>query len=157
MTGINQLFPRASFLGFDHLFSELERTANHAHDHYPPHNVVKLDENRFLIEVAVAGFTKDHLHIEVKDQILSVSTGKNPDKDNREYVHKGISAKSFIRTFRLSEYVEVTGADIIDGILAIELEQIIPEAMRPRTISIGKKRGKKNDNNDSKQLLNEST
>ena len=93
----------------------------------------------------------------MKDQILSVSTGKNPDKDNREYVHKGISAKSFIRTFRLSEYVEVTGADIIDGILAIELEQIIPEAMRPRTISIGKKRGKKNDNNDSKQLLNEST
>ena len=73
MTGIKNLFPRASFVGFDHLFNELERTAQHAHDHYPPHNIIKLDDTNFLIEVAVAGFTKDDIEIEVKDQILSVS------------------------------------------------------------------------------------
>ena len=155
MTGIKNLFPRASFVGFDHLFNELERTAQHAHDHYPPHNIIKLDETNFLIEVAVAGFSKDDIEIEVKDQILSVSAEKQRDSE-REYVHKGISAKRFMRTFRLSEYVEVKGADIIDGILAIELEHIVPDAMRPRKVTIGKKRGKNVINTTKeKELLTE--
>jgi len=116
------------------LFDELDRVAKHANDNYPPHNIVKLDDSNYLIELAVAGFARNELEIEVKDRSLTVS-GKHENR-GREYIHKGISAKKFTRTFRLSEYVQVNGADLTDGILAIQLEVVIPEEMRPRKIEI---------------------
>lgn len=154
MTGLQTLFPRSSFVGFDHLFNELEWTAKHAQDHYPPHNIIKTDENDYLIELAIAGFTRDEINVEVKDRTLTV-TGEHVSK-GREFIHRGISTKKFKRTFRLSEHVNVLGADIQDGILAIELKYIIPEEMRPRKIEIGQTR-KNNDTGSisSAQLLNE--
>ena len=136
MTGLNvqHLFPRSAFVGFDHLFDELDRVAKQAQDNYPPHNIVKVDEHNYLIELAVAGFARDELEIEVKDRTLTVH-GEHKNR-GREYLHKGISARKFNRTFRLSEYVQVTGADLVDGILAIQLEVIIPDEMRPRKIEI---------------------
>lgn len=137
MTGltVNTLFPRSAFVGFDHLLEELDRVAKQANDHYPPHNIVKTGDAEYLIELAVAGFTKDEISIEVKDRTLVVF-GEHISK-GREYVHRGISTKKFKRTFRLSEYVQVHGANLVDGILAIELKYIIPEEMRPRKIQIG--------------------
>ena len=155
MTGLQTLFPRSSFVGFDHLFNELEFTAKHAQDHYPPHNIIKAGESDYLIELAIAGFSKDEINIEVKDRTLTVK-GEHVSK-GREFIHRGISTKKFKRTFRLSEHVHVNGADIQDGILAIELQYVIPEDQRPRKINIGKFNEVENDtsNTNSPQLLNE--
>tara|TARA_R110001606_G_scaffold276227_1_gene424476 strand:+ start:56 stop:517 length:462 start_codon:yes stop_codon:yes gene_type:complete len=150
MTGITQFFPRSSFVGFDHLFKELEYTTKHSNDHYPPHNIVKVDEETFLIELAVAGFSEDELEVDVKERTLTVK-GDHITK-GREFIHRGISTKKFRRTFRLSEYVEVHGADLVDGVLAIDLKIVVPEEMRPRKINIGKSEETKH---DTRQQLNE--
>jgi molecular chaperone IbpA len=156
MTGVQSLFPRSSFVGFDHLLNELDHVAKHANDHYPPHNIIKTGESDYLIELAVAGFTKDELTIEVKDRTLTVS-GDHVSR-GREFIHRGISTKKFKRTFRLSEHVQVHGADLKDGILSVELKYVVPEALRPRIIEIGHYEGNTNDtlNTDDKQLLTES-
>jgi molecular chaperone IbpA len=137
MTGltVNTLFPRSAFVGFDHLLEELDRVAKQANDHYPPHNIVKTGDAEYVIELAVAGFTKGEIIIEVKDRTLVVC-GEHINK-GREYIHRGISTKKFKRTFRLSEYVHVDGANLVDGILAIQLKYVVPEEMRPRRIQIG--------------------
>lgn len=154
MTGLQTLFPRSSFVGFDHLFNELEFTAKHAQDHYPPHNIIKTSNQDYLIEMAVAGFSKDELSVEVKDRTLTVM-GEHVSR-GREFIHRGISTKKFKRTFRLSEHVKVHGADIQDGILAIELKYVIPEEMRPRKIIIGQNEEQNDTSNTSgPQLLNE--
>lgn len=152
MTGLNTLFPRSSFVGFDHLFQELEYTARHSKDNYPPHNIIKVGESDYLIELAVAGFSKDEISVEVKDRTLMVS-GEHVTR-GREFIHRGISTKKFKRTFRLSEHVNVHGADIRDGILAIDLKYVIPEEMRPRKIPIGKI-DEVEKNESSSQLLTE--
>lgn len=126
-------FPRASFVGFDHLFNEMARTAT-GNTGYPPHNVVQIDDDNYLIEIAVAGFKQENLEVELKDSILTV-TGKK--EDDRTYTHKGISSREFTRTFTLGEHVQVVGARLEDGILSIELERVIPENERPRKIEIG--------------------
>ena len=156
MTGKPSLFPRASFVGFDHLFEELDRVTKHAHDYYPPHNILKSSETEYLIELAVAGFSPEGIDIELLERTLTV-TGEHVTK-GREYIHRGISTKKFKRTFRLSEHVHVHGAEIVDGILAIKLKFILPETQRPRKISIGKNEVYNDTHNtDAKQLLNEST
>ena len=131
-------FPRSHFIGFDHVWSEIERLSEMADNKlYPPHNVVKKDETHFSIELALAGYSKDQLTVEVKDGILVVAGGKGDGEVEREYLHRGISAKKFTRTFRLSEHVVVDGADFIDGLLVINLRVEVPEEKRPRAIPIG--------------------
>jgi len=138
-------FPRSHFIGFDHVWSEIERLSDMSDNKlYPPHNVVKHDDVNFTVELALAGYNKDDLTIEVKDGILVVTGDKSSEE--REYLHRGISAKKFTRTFRLSEHVVVEGADFKDGLLVIDLKVEIPEEKRPRTIPIG---------NTDKQLLTE--
>ena len=156
MTGLQTLFPRSSFVGFDHLFNELEFTAKHAQDHYPPHNIIKTGDTDYLIELAVAGFSRDGLNIEVKDRTLTVC-GEHVSK-GREYIHRGISTKKFKRTFRLSEHVQVHGADFKDGILSVDLKYVVPESLRPRKIEIGHYEEITNDTSHSsnQQLLTES-
>ena len=149
------LFPSSAFVVFDHLLKELYHVTKHAHDHYPPHNILKTCESDYLIELAVAGFSKDGINIEMHERTLTI-TGEHVKK-GREYVHRGISTKKFKRTFRLSEHVQVHGADIIDGILAIELKVIIPEDQRPRKINIGKNEESTNDttNTNTSEFLTE--
>ena len=142
-----QLFPRSAFVGFDTLFDEIDRITKHSGDAFPPHNILHTDDNRYLIELAVAGFAESELDIEVKDRTLTVR-GKHEDR-GREYVHKGISTKKFERKFRLSEFVEVTGAEYLNGLLAIELEVQIPDTKLPRKIEIKRSSGP--------QILNEET
>jgi|TARA_B110000908_G_scaffold168620_1_gene223898 molecular chaperone IbpA len=129
-----QLFPRSAFIGFDHLFNELEYATRHANDHYPPHNIVRTSEDEFVIEVAVAGFAQEEIDVEQKERSLTIS-GKHESRD-REVIHRGISTKPFKRQFRLSEYVLVTGASLKDGILAVTLKMEIPKEKQPRSIKI---------------------
>ena len=140
-------FPRSNFIGFDHVWNEIERLSEAAQvKQYPPHNVVKHTDTDYSIELALAGYKKEHLEIEVKDGILIVSGDGRPTPDNaveKEYLWNGISAKKFTRTFRLSEHVVVEGAEFVDGLLVIDLKVVVPEEQRPRTIPIGKTKGKK--------------
>jgi molecular chaperone IbpA len=131
----NTLFPRASFVGFDHLFQDLDWVARHATDTYPPHNIVKVTDNDYLIEIAVAGFKMDDLDIQQDERTLTV-TGEQDTSLERDYIHRGISQKKFKRVFRLSEYVQVDGATLKDGVLAINLKFELPEEKRPRKIDI---------------------
>merc|ERR1711871_1908695 len=105
--------------------------------------------------MAVAGFIQDHIEIEVEDGVLTIKGNRPKRRENDLYVHKGISARKFEKSFRLSEYTEVTGADLHDGILAITLEVILPKEKRPRKIKINSNEGNKNDTT-SAELLNES-
>ena len=148
------MFPRNAFLGFDHIFDELERVTTHAKDTYPPHNVVKYDNNKYDIELAVAGFSKKDISIELKEHILTIQGERGPRRDQDLYVHKGISSRKFERQYRLSEYAEVTGADLMDGILTVSIEVILPEEKRPQQIKITSK-GVSDDNNNA-ELLTES-
>ena len=153
MTG-TFMFPRNAFLGFDHLFDELENITNHAKDTYPPHNVVKDGDMKYDIELAIAGFSKDDISIELKDHVLTITGDREARRDQNKYVHKGISGRKFVKSFRLSEYAEVNGADLTDGILTVSIEVVLPEKMRHQQISIGT--GRKTNDNNSAQLLNES-
>ncbi len=130
--------PRSLFIGFEPILNELERihTAGRIQDNYPPHNVVKVDDENFIIEMAVAGFSQDDIHVEVKDGILLVRAEK-AEKDEREYAHKGISSRKFEKSFRLSEFVVIDGADLVDGILVVNARVEVPEERRPRKIEIG--------------------
>lgn len=128
--------PRKAFLGFDHIFDELERISTHANDSYPPHNVVKLEDHKYIVELAVAGFARDDLNIEVKDHVLTIKGNRERRRPEEQYVHRGISTRTFMKSFRLSEYTEVTGADLNDGILAITLEVKVPQEQRPKLIKI---------------------
>ncbi len=145
-------FPRNAFLGFDHIFDQLDNIHLHAKDTYPPHNVVKEGEMKYTLEMAVAGFTKEHIDIEVKDHILTIKGDRPARREQSKYVHKGISARNWNKSFRLSEYTEVTGADLTDGILTVGLEVVLPEEKRPRKISITKNEELINDNNRTKKL-----
>jgi molecular chaperone IbpA len=143
-------FPRSHFIGFDHVWNEIERLADVADNKlYPPHNVVKHSESTYTVELALAGYRPEDLNVEVKEGILVV-TGDNRStqdaelylrvdtEEGREYLHRGISGKKFTRTFRLSEHVVVDGADFVNGLLVIDLKVVIPEEKRPRSIPIGK-------------------
>ena len=135
MTNLEKtLFPKSAFIGFDRLLDDMQFAASHANDHYPPHNIIKENEYEYLIELAIAGFTKDDIEISQKERSLKI-TGTYASK-GREVIHRGISTRNFERRFRLSEYVQVTGASFRDGLLAITLKLEIPEEKQPRQINI---------------------
>ena len=128
-------------IGIDHLFDRMMHqidTAAASTTNYPPYNIVKTGENTYEIQVAVAGFTQGEVTVNVNEGQL-VITGEKLATDLPEgqvYEHQGISARRFIRTFTLDNYVEVISAESQDGILTIKLERKLPEAMKPKTIAI---------------------
>jgi molecular chaperone IbpA len=126
---------RRSSVGFDRLFDMLENS-NFGGENYPPFDLIKLDDNRYRIEVAVAGFAKDDIEITSQQNVLVVR-GQKSDENGSNYVHRGIATRSFERRFALADHIQVRGADLKDGMLSIELEREIPEAMKPRKIEIG--------------------
>jgi molecular chaperone IbpA len=126
---------RRSSVGFDRLFDMLENS-NIGGENYPPFDLIKVDDNRFRIEVAVAGFGKDDIDITSQQNQLLIR-GEKKDENGSNYVHRGIANRSFERRFALADHIQVRGADLRDGMLSIELEREIPEAMKPRKIDIG--------------------
>jgi molecular chaperone IbpA len=125
-------------IGFDSMIDELMRmNATQTNTNYPPYNIVKESEDRFAIEVAVAGFSEGEVSIEIENRVLTISGNKMHDLDNpKEYLHRGISNRNFVREFSLAEHVEVKSAINENGILSIGLERIIPEEYKPKKIAI---------------------
>ena len=128
-------------LGFDQFERALDRVAKASSDGYPPYNIEQLGEDRLGITLAVAGFGEDELSVQVEDNQLIVR-GKQFDDKDRVYLHRGIAARQFQRSFVLADGLEVSGATLDNGLLHIELKRPIP-ASRVRTIEISKKSGKK--------------
>ncbi len=126
-----------STIGFDRMAQLLDSMGGTDETAYPPYNIERLAENEYRITMAVAGFSADDLKIDVKESTLSVRGDKAADEQNRQFLHRGIAARSFERRFQLADYVEVKGADLKDGLLHVDLVRNIPDRMKPRTIEIG--------------------
>lgn len=125
-----------STVGFDRVFDLLDAAGKSETGGYPPYNIERLDENDYRITLAVAGFAEDDLDVELRENTLTV-TGSRKDADaNRSFLYQGIAGRSFERRFQLAEHVKVTGASLLHGLLNIELQREIPEAKKPRKISI---------------------
>lgn len=124
-------------IGFDRLASLLDSAlrTDSVTPGYPPYNIEMLNENRYAITLAVAGFDQAELDITVEKGVLTVR-GKKAKEEERRYLHQGIANRAFERKFNLADFVEVTGAELNNGLLTISLVKEIPEAMKPRTISI---------------------
>lgn len=131
-----------STVGFDRLlnaFTDLEKSMTDTKAaSYPPYNIIKADEHNYAIEVAVAGFAKDEIDITVENSKLTVA-GKVGQNREVEYLHRGIAARDFTHEFTLAESVVVTGADMENGLLVVRLQNVVPEAAKPRRIEIGAK------------------
>ncbi|HUJ46824.1 MAG TPA: Hsp20 family protein [Rhizomicrobium sp.] len=124
----NLPFNSPFLLGFDHLERLLERTAKAATDGYPPYNIEESGGDRFRITLAVAGFTRDELSVTVEDNQL-VIRGKQTESGDRTFLHRGIAARQFQRAFVLADGIEVTGAELENGLLSIEIARPKPNAI----------------------------
>lgn len=129
-----------TIVGFDRLADLLDAAANvEAGQGYPPYNIEQINENTYRVELAIAGFGKDDLDLEVRENVLTVTGRKNQgeEDDGRNFVHRGIAERAFERRFHLADHVFVKDADLVDGLLVIQLQREIPEALKPRKIEIG--------------------
>ncbi|WP_342740880.1 Hsp20 family protein [Bradyrhizobium sp. B117] len=124
-----------SSIGFDHLFDALDEVQRTAEETYPPYNIERLDENSFRISVALAGFSPDEVALTAEHNVLTLE-GRKMEKQDKTFLHRGISNRNFKRQFTLADYVEVKGARFENGLLLIDLQREIPEAMKPRRIEI---------------------
>ena len=130
---------RRSTVGFDRLFDMLENSAGaQTQENYPPFDLIKLGDNDYRIELAVAGFKPDEIDITAQQNVLIVSGRKNEENEQsgNDYIYRGIATRSFERRFALADHIQVKGADLKDGLLSVELVREIPEAMKPRKINI---------------------
>ena len=133
-------------VGFDGFFNRLS-TVDTAQTSYPPYNIRKINDLQYVVELALAGFTKDDIEVEVTEGTLTVrSVIKKYDKSNNDemssnneigFVHRGIAKRSFSRSFQLSDDIVVQSADLKDGLLIVNLERVIPDEKKPRLIPIG--------------------
>ena len=136
-----------STVGFDRLFGLLDSLSGDTRgETYPPYNIERTGENAYRITMAVAGFGHDDLSIEAKENVLTVKGEKKPETqdDERDVLYRGIASRAFERRFQLADYVEVKGADLVNGLLHVDLVREIPEAMKPRSIAIGAGKAKGN-------------
>ena len=124
-----------SAIGFDRMASLLDAAASDSKPSYPPYNVELVEENRYRITMAVAGFSQDDLEITSEQNTLLIA-GKQAADAERQYLYQGIAGRNFERKFQLAEHVRVIDAKLENGLLHVELERQIPEAMKPRKISI---------------------
>lgn len=104
---------------------------------YPPYNIAKRDQDQYRVSLAVAGFAEGELNIELHNNQLTVSGRRNDESDGLEYLHQGIAGRAFERRFQLADHIKVVGASLEHGLLHIELEREVPEALKPRSIPIG--------------------
>ena len=129
------LFNDPFFIGFNRELGRLNNAHKVNSQSYPPYDLLKLDEDTYRISVAVAGFGKDNIDVSVDNGTLIIK-GEITDVTDAEIVHKGIAGRKFTRTFALGEYMEVTGAELKDGMLHINVDRIVPEEKKPKVIKI---------------------
>ena len=127
-----------STVGFDQIANMMDRvlTTETAQPSYPPYNIEKLEDEAYRISIAVAGFSDADLNVEVREKSLIVSARKADEEANKAYLHRGIATRAFERRFHLADHVVVTGAAHADGMLHIELERQVPDALKPRQIQV---------------------
>ena len=137
----NQLRPVT--IGFDNVFNQFERMFDHQFDsisvpNFPPYNIVKTGDNKYDVELALAGFNKKDIDVTVEDGILTIKSIVKDSKEDKEegVIHKGIAKRYFSKSFTIADDVEVKGAELKDGLLKVSLERIIPESRKAKTISI---------------------
>ena len=132
-------------VGFDSIFDDFDRMLEsvdrgHINANYPPYNIKKINENNYVIEVALAGFSKEDIDVELKDNTLTVKNKIKEKVINSEssngVIHKGISTRQFERAFTIAEDIKVKEAELRNGLLSINLEKIIPEEKKPRLIKV---------------------
>jgi molecular chaperone IbpA len=130
-------FPHSRFIGFDHVWDEIEKlTAVGANEKgFPRHNIVKYSDEEYAMEFALGGYKKKDLEIEAKPGVLIIR-GNPEEESGKTYLHKGITTKKFVETFRLADHVVVDGAEFVNGLLVIKLRVELPEEQRPRKIEI---------------------
>lgn len=130
-----------TMVGFDRMANMIDSAARlDGAQGYPPYNIERVEDDEFAIEIAVAGFGEEDLDIETKDGLLTVAgrkTAPSDDTPEREFLHRGIAERGFLRRFQLADHVVVTGAGLKNGLLRIELLRELPEAKKPRKIEIG--------------------
>jgi len=131
------LFMDTFFIGFDRALD----TWSHAQTlssatNYPPYNVIKVDEDNFVVELAVAGFAKTDIDLSTADGKLTVKGELNTEDNDSKFIHRGIAARKFTREWALGEYMEVKSAELKDGMLKIDIVRILPEEKKPKTIKI---------------------
>ena len=129
-------------IGFDSMFDRLLGPSTQYVSNsqgYPPYNIRKEGDTKYFIELAVAGLSEDDLEVELKESVLEIRS-KQSTEDEANYVHRGIAKRSFMRSFTLSDDIVVKGCGLVNGMLTVELEKIIPEEKRARLIPIGSKK-----------------
>lgn len=122
-------------VGFDNIFDQLSALSHFETPNYPPYNIKKVDKENYQLQMALAGFSKDDIEVEAKENTLTVS-GKSSDKDEDSFVHKGIAQRAFKRQWTLMEHLEVQDAKFKDGVLVVDMKLNLPEEKKPRTIKI---------------------
>lgn len=137
---VNDPFDRVKTysIGFDRMFDKLFDESSVVTTNYPPYNIVKVSDTDYAIQIAVAGFGKDDIEIETKENTLTVKSVEKKEElvDDVTYLHKGISNRAFTRSFTIADDVVVKGATFENGLLSVALERIIPEEKKPRLIEI---------------------
>jgi molecular chaperone IbpA len=129
------LFNDPFFIGFNRELGRLNTAHKTNTASYPPYDLLKLDEDTYRISIAVAGFKKEDIDVSVDNGTLIIK-GEIIEVTDAEIVHKGIAGRKFVRSFALGEYMEVTGAEMKDGMLHINVDRIIPEDKKPKVIDI---------------------
>jgi len=135
VTHAMDLFNDPFFIGFNRELGRLNTAHKTNSQTYPPYDLLKLDEDTYRISLAVAGFSRENIDISVDNGTLIIK-GEIVEVVDAEVVHKGIAGRKFVRSFALGEYMEVTGAEMKDGMLHISVDRIIPEDKKPKTIEI---------------------
>ena len=134
----NQLRPFS--VGFDDMFDHFDSMVSMGSSNYPPYNIVKTDKNSYNVEIALAGFNKKDISVEVENGILTIESIKDKDtkevEDNDGILHKGISKRYFKKQFTIADDVKVNGAELKDGLLKVSMEKIIPEAKKLKQITV---------------------
>jgi len=129
------LFNDPFFIGFNRELNRLNSAYKANSQTYPPYDILKLDEDTYRVSLAIAGFSKEDINVSVDNGTLIIK-GEIVEVTDAEVVHKGIAARKFVRSFALGEYMEVTGAEMKDGMLHINVDRIVPEDKKPKTIDI---------------------
>ncbi|SBT82037.1 Small heat shock protein IbpA [secondary endosymbiont of Trabutina mannipara] len=125
-----------SAIGFDRLVNLLEASQNKGSNSYPPYNVELVSENKYRVSIAVAGFAEKELDITAHDNIMTIKGVHTSENNQNNYLYQSIEDCNFERKFQLSEFIQIKGAHLVNGLLFIDLERIMPETLKPRRIEI---------------------
>lgn len=127
-----------AFIGIDRMFSDADKLfENSLQNAYPPYNILKIDDDNYCVEVAVTGFSKDEIQVDVEQQQLIIRAAKAATEEpSAEYIYKGLASRAFERRFSLAEHMQVGDASLANGLLRVYTKRILPEALRPRRIEV---------------------